>query len=82
MPQAAPGASVTYEPEVFPYRWLPADRDIPDLERDRALVPVAPDQREIGSTADLEAWLNDLGELNGAVSQEGSRALRCDDLPD
>ncbi len=70
MAQAAPGASVTYEPESFPYRWLPGDSKFKTWDEIepwyRSLLT-----RGIGSPADLEAWLNDLGEINGAVSQEG-----------
>ena len=75
----APAATATYEPEVFPYRWLPEDAKFttwgviePWYE---ALLA-----REIGSPGELEQWLGDLGELNDAVSQEGverSIAMTC-----
>ena len=70
MAQAAADASVTYEPATFPYRWLPDEATFKTWEEVepwyRSLLA-----RNIDSPADLESWLNDLGELNGAVSQEG-----------
>jgi len=70
MAQAASDASVAYEPETFPYRWLPDEATFKTWEEIepwyRSLLT-----RSIHSPADLESWLNDLGELNGAVSQEG-----------
>ncbi|WP_435018863.1 M3 family oligoendopeptidase [Tundrisphaera sp. TA3] len=77
--------AATYVPEVFPHRWLAADAEFKTWDQIepwyRRLL-----ERPIDSTEDLEAWLFDLGELNGAVSQEGVRryvAMTCQtDDPD
>ena len=67
---SAAAAPVTYEPEDFPHQWLPAGATFRTWEEIepwcRSIL-----EREIGSTADLERWLTDLGELKGAISQEG-----------
>ncbi len=68
-----------YEPERFPHQWLPAEIDFATWDKiepyyDRLI------NRMISSAGDLESWLTDLGELNGAVSQEGTRryiAMTC-----
>lgn len=69
-PAPTPDARLAYEPETFPYRWLPGDAKFKTWEEIepwyRSLLA-----RAIGSPAELERWLSDLGELNGAVSQEG-----------
>ena len=77
--------TVAYAPETFPHRWLPAGAEFKIWDQIepwyRQLL-----ERPIGSTEDLEAWLFDLGELNGAVSQEGVKryvAMTCQtDDPD
>ncbi|MDX2037340.1 MAG: M3 family oligoendopeptidase [Isosphaeraceae bacterium] len=68
-----------YQPVPFPRRWIPADTRLESWDEIepwyRKLV-----EREIASTADLEAWLDDVGELNGIVGQEGVRryiAMTC-----
>jgi len=68
-----------YAPETFPRRRLPAAVKLTTWEEIepwyRSLL-AAP----IGSPAELEGWLFDAGELNGAVSQEGARryiAMTC-----
>src|SRR4051812_22509533 len=73
MPAAA------YVPETYPHPWLPAVAEFKTWDQIepwyRSLLG-----RPIGSPEDLEAWLFDLGELNGAVSQEGVRryvAMTC-----
>jgi oligoendopeptidase F len=62
--------ATTYVPETYPHAWLPKDVALTTWEQIepwyRQLL-----ERPIGSAAELEAWLRDLGELNGAVGQEG-----------
>ena len=72
-------AETLYAPETYPHRWLPNEAEFKTWDQVepwyRSLVA-----RPIGSSAELEAWLFDLGELNGAVSQEGVRryvAMTC-----
>jgi oligoendopeptidase F len=72
-------AAIVYEPEKFTHRWLPNEAEFKTWDQIepwyRQLL-----RRPIESTEDLEAWLFDLGELNGAVSQEGVRryvAMTC-----
>ena len=75
---AAPAAN-PYVPETFPHRWLGADATFGTWEEIEPWYRQLLD-RPITSAADLEAWLFDLGELNGAVSQEGVRryvAMTC-----
>jgi oligoendopeptidase F len=77
--------AIAYEPEAFPHRWLPNEAEFKTWDQIepwyRSLLT-----REITSSDELEAWLFDLGELNGAVSQEGVRryvAMTCQtDDPD
>jgi len=77
--------ATVYVPEVFPHRWLPQDAEFKTWDQ---IEPCYQQllARSIESTGDLEAWLFDLGELNGAVSQEGVRryvAMTCQtDDPD
>jgi len=78
-------AEIAYEPEVFPHHFLPSEAEFKSWDEIepwyRQLL-----EREIGSPEELEAWLFDLGELNGAVSEEGVRryvAMTCQtDDPD
>ena len=78
-------AETAYVPETFPHRWLPNEAEFKTWDQIepwyRQLLG-----RPIGSPEELEAWLFDLGELNGAVSQEGVRryiAMTCQtDDPD
>jgi oligoendopeptidase F len=72
-------ASTVYAPELFLHRWLPNEAEFKTWEQIepwyRQLLG-----RRIESPEELEAWLFDLGELNGAVSQEGVRryvAMTC-----
>jgi oligoendopeptidase F len=76
--------ATAYAPETFPHRWLPPVVEFQtwDLIEPwyRRLL-----ERPIDSPEDLENWLLDAGELNGAVGQEGARryiAMTCqtDDL--
>ncbi|WP_435009209.1 M3 family oligoendopeptidase [Tundrisphaera lichenicola] len=77
-------AETAYAPETFPHRWIPNEAEFKTWDQIepwyRQLLA-----RPIDSPEDLEGWLFDLGELNGAVSQEGVRryvAMTCqtDDL--
>lgn len=68
-----------YVPEAFPRRWLPANAQLEtwdDVEPwYRALL-----ERVIASPRELEEWLYDVGELNGAVGQVGVKryvAMTC-----
>jgi oligoendopeptidase F len=73
MPQTA------YVPEIFPHRWIPDRADFKTWDQIEPWYRQLLD-RPIESPAGLEAWLFDLGELNGAVSQEGVRryvAMTC-----
>ncbi len=78
-------AETAYIPEAFPHHWLPNEAEFKTWDQVepwyRSLL-----ERPIGSTEELERWLVDLGELNGAVSQEGVRryvAMTCQtDDPD
>jgi oligoendopeptidase F len=72
-------ASTAYVPENFTHRWLPNEAEFKTWDQIepwyRQLLA-----RPIESPEGLEAWLFDLGELNGAVSQEGVRryvAMTC-----
>jgi oligoendopeptidase F len=72
-------AETAYAPEAFSHRWIPNEAQFKTWDQIdpwyRQLLA-----RPIGSPEDLEAWLFDLGELNGAVSQEGVRryiAMTC-----
>ncbi len=72
-------AATAYVPEVFPHRWLPDGAEFKTWDAIEPWYRKLLD-RPIGSPADLEGWLADLGELNGAVSQEGVRryvAMTC-----
>jgi oligoendopeptidase F len=71
--------TTAYVPETFPHRWLPAEVDFKTWEQIepwyRKLL-----ERPIDSPEELETWLRDMGELNGAVGQEGVRryiAMTC-----
>jgi oligoendopeptidase F len=72
-------ATTDYAPVDYPRRWLPEDAPLktwPEVEPwYRRLL-----ERPIGSPGDLEEWLYDVGELNGAVGQEGAEryiAMTC-----
>ena len=62
--------TTSYAPEQFPRRRLPEEVDLTTWEK---IEPWYRDllARTIGSPQELEDWLLDAGELNGAVSQEG-----------
>ena len=74
-----------YVPETFPRRWLPAKIELTTWDQIEPWYRQLLD-RPIGSPEELEAWLLDAGELNGAVSQEGAQryiAMTCQtDDPD
>src|SRR3954447_11125125 len=71
--------TAAYVPDTFPRQWLPSGTELKTWEQiepwyQRLL------EREITSAAELETWLRDMGELNGAVSQEGVKryvAMTC-----
>ncbi len=72
-------SAITYTPETFPRRWLPADATMTSWDAIepwyRQLV-----ERPIGSPEELERWLADCDELNAAVGQEGDEryiAMTC-----
>jgi oligoendopeptidase F len=72
-------AETAYLPEQYAHRWLPNEAEFKTWDEIepwyRQLL-----RRPIESPGDLEAWLFDLGELNGAVSEEGVRryiAMTC-----
>lgn len=77
--------TVPYVPEKFPRRFLSDEVDFSTWEK---IEPWYLDllRREIRSPRELEEWLIDVGELNGAVSQEGVEryvAMTCQtDDPD
>lgn len=62
--------STEYRPETFPRRWLPADAELTTWEAIEPWYRQLID-RPIGSPAELEQWLADVGELNAAVGQQG-----------
>ena len=71
--------TAAYAPEAFPHQWLPADVALKDWDRIEPWYRQLLD-RPIASPDELETWLRDLGELNGAISQEGVRryvAMTC-----
>ncbi len=74
-----------YQPETFPRRWVPAETPLKTWDQIEPWYRSLLD-REIATPEDLEAWLTDVGELNGAVGQEGVEryiAMTCQtDDPD
>ncbi|HEX8202927.1 MAG TPA: M3 family metallopeptidase [Isosphaeraceae bacterium] len=71
--------ATAYVPATFPRRWLPADVELTTWERIEPWYRRLLD-RPIGSPEELEAWLLDVGELGGAVGQEGVKryiAMTC-----
>ena len=80
-PDAIEPSTDEYRPEPFPRRWLPADTELKTWEQIEPWYRKLLD-RAIGSPAELEAWLSDVGELNAAVGQEGVEPLHRHDLPD
>lgn len=62
--------TTAYVPEVFPRNWLPSDAALTNWEQIEPWYQRLLD-RVIGSPAELERWLFDVGELNAAVGQEG-----------
>lgn len=71
--------TLTYTPETFPRRWLPAGAAFTRWEEIEPWYREAL-ERPIGSAEELERWLLDVGELGAAVSQEGVRryiAMTC-----
>ncbi|MBX6312931.1 MAG: M3 family oligoendopeptidase [Isosphaeraceae bacterium] len=72
-------STTAYVPETFPRQWLPPEAELKTWEQIEPWYRQLLD-RPIGSTAELETWLRDLGELNAAVGQEGVRryiAMTC-----
>jgi oligoendopeptidase F len=70
---------IPYTPEVFPHRWLPAEIELKTWEQIEPWYTKICD-RPIQSTADLENWLFDVGELNAVVGEEGAKryvAMTC-----
>ena len=70
---------VAYVPQTFPRRWLPADAPLTTWGQIEPWYRRLLD-RPIDSARALEDWLFDVGELNGAVGQEGVRryiAMTC-----
>ncbi|MBV8314744.1 MAG: M3 family oligoendopeptidase, partial [Planctomycetaceae bacterium] len=70
---------VAYVPQTFPRRWLPADAPLTTWGQIEPWYRRLLD-RPIDSARALEDWLFDVGELNGAVGQEGIRryiAMTC-----
>jgi oligoendopeptidase F len=72
-------SETAYVPETFPHQWLPQDVELKSWDQIepwyRRLL-----ERPIGSPGGLEEWLRDVGELNGAVGQEGAEryiAMTC-----
>jgi oligoendopeptidase F len=59
-----------YAPETYGRRWLPEDLEPKTWEEIEPWYRRLLD-RPINSTADLEGWLFDVGELNAVVGQEG-----------
>jgi oligoendopeptidase F len=68
-----------YAPETFPHQWLPDNLELKTWEQIEPWyqkVMALP----IASVADLERWLNAVGELNSAVGEEGVKrhvAMTC-----
>jgi len=72
-------AATAYVPEIFPHRWIPEGAEFKTWDQIEPWYRKLLD-RPIASPEELEAWLFDLGELNGTVSQEGNRryiAMTC-----
>ena len=68
-----------YIPDTYPRRWLSAELELTTWERIEPWYRRLLD-RPIDSARALEDWLFDVGELNGAVGQEGVRryiAMTC-----
>jgi oligoendopeptidase F len=71
--------ATAYTPETFPHRWLPGTVALTTWEEIEPWYHQLL-ERPIDSPEALETWLRDLGELGGAVSQEGTRryiAMTC-----
>ncbi len=71
--------NTAYVPETFPHQWLPTTVELKTWEQIEPWYTQLV-ERPIDSPADLERWLRDAGELNGAVGQEGTRryiAMTC-----
>ncbi len=71
--------ATAYVPEVFPHKWLPPHVELTTWEQIEPWY-IKLLYREIHSVEDLEQWLFDAGELNGAVGQEGVKryvAMTC-----
>jgi oligoendopeptidase F len=62
--------TTAYTPDTYTRRWLPEDLELKTWEQIEPWYRQLID-RPIDSSADLENWLFDVGELNAAVGQEG-----------
>jgi oligoendopeptidase F len=75
----------TYAPQKFARQWLPEGTELKTWEQIEPWFQLLLD-RPLHSPAELEEWLRDVGELNGAVSQEREKrhvAMTCQtDDPD
>ena len=72
-------AATAYVPEVYPHQWLPDEVEFQTWEQIEPWYQMLL-ERPIDSPEALETWLRDLGELNGAVGQEGVKryiAMTC-----
>ncbi len=72
-------ATSLYVPEIYPRHWLPKEAPLTTWEQIEPWYRAVVD-REPASTADLEKWLGDVGELNAAVGQAGVKryvAMTC-----
>ncbi len=63
-------ASTDYVPVAYPRRWMPEDITLKTWEEIEPWYRGLLD-RPVESPEELENWLYDVGELNGAVGQEG-----------
>ncbi len=69
----------TYQPTTFPHQFLPEALGLKNWDDIEPWYQKLID-RTISSAAELERWLVDLGELGGAVGQEGAEryiAMTC-----
>ncbi len=69
----------SYVPQTFPHIWLPERVNLTTWDRIQPWYQELV-ETSISSTVELEVWLTQLGEINGAVSQEGVKryvAMTC-----
>ncbi len=68
-----------YVAEKYPHQWLPENLELKTWEQIEPWYQKLLAQ-PVGSAAELEQWLTAVGELNGAVGEEGTRrhiAMTC-----